>query len=189
MKSARAQGAKVVSRQIPQEETDKWSNKLRDMEDEVDEVLQEEKEERALSITERDLKRGENLITHEDEIKARPRRTWFESEKDKVAAHHKGAAELNGPNAPSEQKKKKKLSGKDRKKLELHDVRTDGKVWKKGKEQRGMKVLPKTKDAAKSSQKGGQKGGAKGGSKVGPKGGPKSGQKFQPKSAGKGSKR
>jgi ATP-dependent RNA helicase DDX27 len=185
VKSARAQGAKVVSRQIPQEESDKWSNKLRDMENEIDEVLQEEKEERALSITERDLKRGENLITHEDEIKARPRRTWFESEKDKVAAHHKGAAELNGPNGPPE-KKKKKLSGKDRKKLELSDVRTEGKMWKKGKEERGMKVLPKTKDAPKSFQKGGAKGGAKGG----PKSGQKGSQKFKPKSAvGKGTKR
>jgi len=199
VKSARAQGAKVVSRQIPQEESDKWSDKLRDMEHEIDEVLQEEKEERALSITERDLKRGENLISHEDEIKARPRRTWFESEKDKVAAHHKGAAELNGPNAPDgpPEKKKKKLSGKDRKQLELNDVRTEGKVWKKGKEQRGMKVLPKTKEApkifkkgvAKGAVKSGPKSGAKSGPKGGSKDGPKGASKFKPKTAGKGGKR
>lgn len=162
VKAARAQGAKVVSRQIPQEETEKWSEKLRDMEDEIDEVLQEEKEERALSITERDLKRGENLITHEDEIKARPKRTWFESEKDKAAASQKGAAELNGPTgAPT--KKKTKLSGKDRKKLELRDARHEGKVWKKGKEQRGMKVLPQQKDNQKGASKSGHKGGQKGG--------------------------
>jgi ATP-dependent RNA helicase DDX27 len=132
------------------------------MEGEIDEVLQEEKEERALSITERDLKRGENLISHEDEIKARPRRTWFESEKDKSAAKQKGAAELNGPNGTMDKKEKKKLSGKDRKKLELRDARTDGKVWKKGKEERGMKVLAKSKEGSqKGSQKGGQKGGHK----------------------------
>ncbi|KAF2683743.1 DEAD-domain-containing protein [Lentithecium fluviatile CBS 122367] len=182
VKSARAQGAKVASRQVPQEESDKWSKKLKDMEGEIDEVLQEEKEERALSITERDLRRGENLISHEDEIKARPRRTWFESEKDKVAAKQKGAAELNGPNGPPEKKEKKKLSGKDRKKLELRDARTDGKVWKKGKEERGMKVLHKSKDA---SPKGGQKGGQKSGQKDGKKGGPK----FKAKFVSKGPKR
>lgn len=149
VKTARSQGAKVVSRQVPQEETDKWTKKLRELEDEIEAVLQEEKEERALSITERDLKRGENLIIHEDEIKSRPRRTWFESEKEKQLAKEKGAAELNGP---GEKKAKKKLSGKDRKKLELGDARREGKVWKKGKEDRGKK-MPKGKEVRSNKAK------------------------------------
>jgi len=138
-KSAREQGAKVVQRQVPVEETDRWMKKLSELEDEIEEVLQEEKDERLLSITERDLKRGENLINHEDEIKARPRRVWFESEKDKMAEREKGAAALNGPSGGSvKDKKKGKLSGKDKKKLEAKDVRTEGKQWKKGKEDRGL---------------------------------------------------
>lgn len=149
VKASRAQGAKVVSRQVPQEEGDKWAKKLKDLESEIEEVLEEEKEERALSITERDLKRGENLIVHEDEIKSRPKRTWFESEKDKKLAKEKGAAVLNGP----AEKNKKKLSGRDRKKLELQDVRTEGKVWKKGKEDRGKKVVKGGKDASKGKAK------------------------------------
>lgn len=164
VKTARSQGAKVVSRQVPQEESDKWTKKLKDLEDEIEEVLAEEKEERALSITERDLKRGENLIVHEDEIKSRPKRTWFESEKDKLAAKEKGAAELNGP--AQAEKTKKKLSGKDRKKLELRDARTEGKMWKKGKEDRGKKTL-NTKEAKQQKEskfkKGGNGKGAKGG--------------------------
>lgn len=114
--------------------------KLSELEDEIEEVLQEEKDERLLSITERDLKRGENLINHEDEIKARPRRVWFESEKDKTAEREKGAAALNGPIGDSgkDKKKGKKLSGKDKKKLEAKDLRTDSKQWKKGKEDRGL---------------------------------------------------
>ncbi|KAJ4360297.1 nucleolar DEAD-box protein required for synthesis of 60S ribosomal subunit [Didymosphaeria variabile] len=152
VRSSRSQGAKVVSRQVPQEESDKWTQKLKEFEDEIEEVLQEEKEERAMSITERDLKRGENLIVHEDEIKSRPKRTWFESEKDKVAAKEKGAAVLNGP-AKTDNKKKGKLSGKDRKKLDLKDVRSEGRVWKKGKEERGKKTLNGGKSApGKGSQ-------------------------------------
>ncbi|KAF2749395.1 DEAD-domain-containing protein [Sporormia fimetaria CBS 119925] len=158
VKAARAQGAKVVSRQVPAEEADKWVKKVRGLEDEIEEVLKEEKEERILSITERDLKRGENLIRHEDEIKSRPKRTWFESEKEKLAAKEKGAAALNGP-LEGKSKDKKKLSGKDKKKLELKDTRTEGKVWKKGKNERGMKL-----------EKGGKKEKAKGKSAGKPKG-------------------
>jgi ATP-dependent RNA helicase DDX27 len=157
VKASRDQGAKVVSRQVPVEETDRWMKKIKDLEGEIEEVLAEEKEERAMSITERDLKRGENLIQHEDEIKARPRRTWFESEKDKMAEREKGAAALNGAAGGSVKGngKKKKLSGKDRKKLEMKDVRTEGKLFKKGKADRGLSTgKAKEKQAhAKSKSK------------------------------------
>lgn len=156
VKASKEQGAKVVSRQVPVEETERWMEKLRGLEDEIDEVLKEEKEERALSITERDLKRGVNLIEHEDEIKSRPKRTWFESEKEKKAERERGAAALNKSVGGSVKQKKKKLSGKDKKKLEARDVRTEGKIWKKGKEDRGMdtkKAKEKNAHAKKKSQK------------------------------------
>jgi ATP-dependent RNA helicase DDX27 len=123
--------------------------KLKDLDDEIEDVLKEEKEERALSITERDLKRGENLIKYEDEIKSRPRKTWFESDKEKKAAHQKGAAALNGPVT----KEKKKLSGKDRKKLEINDIKNEGKVWKKGKAERGGKVTKEDRSKVKKAGK------------------------------------
>ncbi|OAL56204.1 DEAD-domain-containing protein [Pyrenochaeta sp. DS3sAY3a] len=151
VKASREQGAKVVSRQVPAEETDRWMEQLRELEDELEEVLKEEKEERALSITERDLKRGVNLIEHEDEIKSRPRRVWFESEKDKKSEHQKGAAALNGP--IGKQKKKTKLSGKDRKKLEAKDARSEGKEWKKGKGDRGLSTAKAKEKQAHSKKK------------------------------------
>lgn len=157
VKGARDQGARVVSRNISIEDTDRWMKKLKSLEKEIEEVLHEEKEERAMSVTERDLKRGENLIMHEDEIKSRPRRTWFESEKEKLAEKEKGAAALNGGGAGNDKgKKKKKLSGKDKKKLEAKDVRTEGKVWKKGKADRGLttgKAKEKQAHAKKKSKK------------------------------------
>lgn len=155
VKAARDQGAKVVQRQVPVEETDRWMTKLRGLEEEIEEVLQEEKDERLLSITERDLKRGENLILHEDEIKARPRRVWFESEKEKIAEREKGAAALNGPAGGSvkDKKKGKKLSGKDKKKLEARDFRTEGKQWKKGKQDRGLSTGKAKEKAAHVKKK------------------------------------
>ena len=156
VKASRAQGAKVVSRQVPAEETERWMEKMRGLEDEIEEVLREEKEERTLSITERDLKRGMNLIEHEDEIKSRPKRVWFESEKEKMAEREKGAAALNAPAGGSVKQKKKKLSGKDKKKLEAKDVRSEGKIWKKGKEDRGLdtqKAKEKNAHAKNKSKK------------------------------------
>jgi len=138
VKQSRDQGSKVVSRQIPVEETDRWMEKLRGLEDEIEDVLKEEKEERTLSITERDLKRGMNLIEHEAEIKSRPKRVWFETEKEKMAEREKGAAVLNAAAGGSVKQKKKKLSGKDKKKLDARDERSEGKIWKKAKEDRGM---------------------------------------------------
>lgn len=91
-----------------------------------------------LSITERDLKRGENLIMHEDEIKSRPKRTWFETEKEKAAEREKGAKALNNTAGGSVKSKPKKLSHKDKKKLEARDDRQEGKQWKKGKADRGL---------------------------------------------------
>ena len=154
VKAARAQGAKVVSRQIPAEALEKWTKKVEELADDIEAVMEEEKEERALSITERELKKGENLIHHEDEIKARPRATWFQSEKDKLAEKGKGAAALNGPSEPREKKKPTgKLSGKDRKILEIRDVRTEGKVYKKSKEERGQRHV---KGKGKAEQGGGK---------------------------------
>ena len=45
--------------------------------------MKEEKEEKAIRVAEMELKKSQNLIEHEDEIKSRPARTWFQSEKEK----------------------------------------------------------------------------------------------------------
>ncbi|POV97038.1 hypothetical protein PSTT_09714 [Puccinia striiformis] len=49
----------------------------------IGEIIEEEKEEKELKNSEMQLKKGQNLIEHEDEIKSRPARTWFQSESDK----------------------------------------------------------------------------------------------------------
>lgn len=132
VKAGRAQGAKIVSRVVDPATVDEWMAKIEDMQEDINEVLQEEKEEKHLAQAEMQVTRGSNLINHESEIMARPKRTWFESEKDKKEAQKLGRAELNGPDA-SQKKEKKKLSGKDKKKLDDHRDRKEGKLWKKGK--------------------------------------------------------
>ncbi|EGE05976.1 2-isopropylmalate synthase [Trichophyton equinum CBS 127.97] len=156
VKAGRAQGAKIVSRVIEPAVADKWAEQVNDLATEVEEVLQEEKEEKQLAQAEMQVTRGKNLIDHQEEIMSRPKRTWFESEKDKRESKKRGLMELNGPD--SVKKGKKKLSGKDKKKLDDTRMREEGRVWKKGKAEREAKPGSQNKGKKKkNSGKAGKK--------------------------------
>lgn len=137
VKAAKSQNAKVASRVIDPTEADKWQERIDEMEEEVEEVLKEEKEEKHFAHVEMQVRKGENLIEHEAEIKGRPRRTWFESEKEKKRSKEAGRSELNGMR---DSLKKKhggaSLSNKDKKKLDSRTERSEGPTWKKGRAER-----------------------------------------------------
>ncbi|KAL9625427.1 MAG: hypothetical protein Q9160_000490 [Pyrenula sp. 1 TL-2023] len=130
VKSARAQGGKVVSRSVDSSEVDQWAQRIEEIERDIKAVLDEEKEERQLAQAEMQVNRGDNLIKHQDEILSRPKRTWFESEKDKMMSKKAGLIELNGPSAGA-RRKKGKLSGKDKKRLDNRRERLENGTWKK----------------------------------------------------------
>lgn len=134
VKAGRTQGAKIVSRTLAHEEVDAMYAKIEGMESEIKEVLKEEKEAKLLAQTETELVRSENLIKHQDEIKSRPRRTWFESEKEKQDAKKRGAEALNNPGGVEVKVKseRKKLSNKDRKRLDAKKERWEGKEGASG---------------------------------------------------------
>ena len=81
---------KVRHRTLSPEQFAQWGPKLEEFNDEVAAFLKEEKEEKAIRQAQMELKKGENMIEHEQEIFSRPARTWFQSEKGK----------LNAKNAP-----------------------------------------------------------------------------------------
>ncbi|PNS15209.1 ATP-dependent RNA helicase drs1 [Sphaceloma murrayae] len=166
VKSARGQGAEIKSRSVPSEEADKWEKKVGDLEDDIEAVMKEEKEEKVLRQSEMQMKKAENIMAHEKDILARPKKTWFQGQKDKADAKAKGRAQLNGVKDDSleakvaeqleKDKGKKKLSNKEKKRLALKDERNESRMWKKGSAERGKKVTP-----GKPGAKGG-KPGAKG---------------------------
>ncbi|KAG5916859.1 nucleolar DEAD-box protein required for synthesis of 60S ribosomal subunit [Claviceps africana] len=135
VKAGKAQGAKIISRIISPADADKLQDEIDAMEDDIKEIMQEEKEEKQLAAAEMQVKKGENLIEHEAEIKSRPRRTWFETEHDKKKASKAGKDELNGLKEGLKKKSATgKLSNKDKKKLDSRSDRIDGgRAWKKGK--------------------------------------------------------
>lgn len=132
VKAGKAQGAKIMSRVIDAAEADKVQAQIDDMDKEIDEIIKEEKEEKHLANAEMQLRKGENMIEHEKEIKGRPKRTWFETEHEKQKAKDAGRTELNGESARSK-KNAGKMSNKEKKKLETKSERSEGRSWKKGK--------------------------------------------------------
>ncbi|CDO71552.1 hypothetical protein BN946_scf184911.g22 [Trametes cinnabarina] len=76
----------VRHRQVPPEVVAKWSKQLESLKGEISEILQEEKEEKHLRQAEMELKKGQNMIEHEEEIFSRPARTWFQTGKEKAKA-------------------------------------------------------------------------------------------------------
>lgn len=76
----------IRHRLIPADAIQGMATRVEDLRDEVAEILQEEKEEKAIRQAEMEVKKGSNMVEHEEEIFGRPRREWFQSEKDKQAA-------------------------------------------------------------------------------------------------------
>jgi ATP-dependent RNA helicase DDX27 len=133
VRTAQGQGAKVVSRVLDNDKVNAVHSRLEELKDEVEEVLQEEKAEKMIQGMEMQVQKTENLAKHEDEIKSRPKRTWFESQREKAESKKVGRAELNGVVLAE---KKEKMSGKKRKKEELKDE----KAYKKTKTDRVEKA-------------------------------------------------
>ncbi|KAI1201178.1 P-loop containing nucleoside triphosphate hydrolase protein [Nemania serpens] len=161
VKAGKSQGAKISSLIIEPADADAWHERIEGLEDEIAAVEQEEKEEHQLAQAEMQIRKGENMVAHEDEIKARPRRTWFETQADKKKAKEAGRAELNGFREALKKKGGGKLSGKDLKKLDARAARkedAEGKgerMWKKGAAERAGKgaVMNSKKDKAKGKDK------------------------------------
>jgi ATP-dependent RNA helicase DDX27 len=93
----------VRHRLVPADVLPKWVKRVEALRDEVATILQEEKEEKQVTWVvecpivfthtsyqirqaEMELKKGQNMIEHQDEIFSRPARTWFQSEKEKAKA-------------------------------------------------------------------------------------------------------
>ncbi|KAK8194434.1 nucleolar DEAD-box protein required for synthesis of 60S ribosomal subunit [Zalaria obscura] len=160
VKTSREQGAIIKSRVIAPADADQWSAKVEAMEEEIEAVLKEEKEEKVMATAEMQMRRAENVMEHEKEILARPKKTWFQGQKDKQEASARGKAALNNMELPEHgtKMKKKKLSNKEKKKLEDKDERAEG-LWRKGKSDRGKSGPPPARGGKKSF--GGKRGGKK----------------------------
>lgn len=92
---AKRAGSKLKSRIVAEQSIHKWSQVIEQMEDQISEVLQEERAERALRKAEMEATKAENMIAHKDEIFSRPKRTWFVTEKEKKLSAKEAKASMD----------------------------------------------------------------------------------------------
>ena len=153
IKAAKAQGASLISRRVPVEAVDAWADKLEQWQKDITEVLAEEKEEKALSQADMQMRKSENILTHEAEIKARPKRTWFATDAEKKKAQDAARVALNGPSQKDRRDRAKikegKSSNKVKKRLDARQERKEGRLYKKSK--------PGKKAGKKAGQKQGRR--------------------------------
>eukprot|EP00887_Chlorella_sp_A99_P002207 scaffold21.g2207.t1 len=103
-------------------------------------IIQEEREERALRKAEMEAQKAANMLEHEDEIYARPARTWFQSGRQKKEAAERARAAAPGQRGGEDgdesgmTAKQKKAREKNQRKLELKQQRSkEEAAQKKGK--------------------------------------------------------
>lgn len=173
----------VRSRAVPPEVISQYRDQIDGWEEDVERVLQQERVEREMRIAESEASKIENVLEHEDEIKARPARTWFMSaaakqtlkEATNAASHSEknpvgGAASSSSAAAGAEKSKAvakehdkgHRLSRKKRRRLEAEQAI----------ESEARRVGKMEADARKSKKErcgGGDDDGSDGGSDAGPR--------------------
>ncbi|CAH9077671.1 unnamed protein product [Cuscuta europaea] len=80
---AKRAGSSMKNRVVSEKSIIKWAKIIEQMEEQVAEILQEEREEMAMRKAEMEATKAENMIAHKNEIFSRPKRTWFMTEKEK----------------------------------------------------------------------------------------------------------
>jgi ATP-dependent RNA helicase DDX27 len=75
----------VKDRKLPDEAIAKWRKALEGVQSEIEKVLQQEREEKEARKAAMEATKAEHLSEHAEEIASRPKRTWFQSEKQKQA--------------------------------------------------------------------------------------------------------
>ncbi|KAH3664302.1 hypothetical protein OGAPHI_004654 [Ogataea philodendri] len=126
------QSGKAIGRNVDWNAIEQIQATLKQKDAVIEDILKEEKQEKELLKAESELKRGENMLKYESEIKARPKRDWFVSEKDKSQS------------GESVNSAKKRLNSKKRKAQEVNE--NPKRLYKKTKDDRlhtQPKKLPK----------------------------------------------
>ncbi|KAG7818025.1 hypothetical protein KL909_005208 [Ogataea angusta] len=132
---------KAIGRNVSWENVEKIHSILQGKESVISDILNEEKQEKELLKAEQEIKKGENILNFEHEIKSRPKRTWFMTSQQKKKESDKLSLE---------NQKDKKLNSKKRKALEAQE--NSERVYKKTKSDRLQSNSSSRKPKSKSGK-------------------------------------
>ena len=63
---------------------EKYRDRIRQLEADIEAIEAAEREEKELRVTELKANKAHNLLEHRDEILARPKRTWFQTHSERL---------------------------------------------------------------------------------------------------------
>ncbi len=133
----------IKSRSVDPAAADAWQAKIVDLAEDISEIIREEREARKLAMAEMELTRGENLLKHREEILSRPKKTWFETPREKEAKkqmQRRGGDAADNVDKLREKLKTKHVGGslsrKDMKKLDNKAERQAGRGGRKLKQEK-----------------------------------------------------
>ena len=124
-------GVQMQQRVIPPASIQQWQQKIEASHGDIWRVLKEEREEKELRKAEMEVSKMQNVLEHEDEIKARPAKTWFQSERQKQAIKkqsEEGEGKDDKPSTSKEERKARKKVEHAAKKAEEASTKGRGNV-------------------------------------------------------------
>lgn len=95
VKQALSNSETVKSRTIPQNAVEFWKNHIRNSEMQVTEIKQGENEEAQLREAEREIDKASYLLENAGNKAPRPKREWYQSQKDKKSSRDKSSKEFH----------------------------------------------------------------------------------------------
>jgi ATP-dependent RNA helicase DDX27 len=109
----------VKSRTIPPEVVDRCRAVIAEMGPDIAAILEEEKLEREERLADMEARRAENFAVHEDEIYARPAKTWAVTPAEKVSIRQAAKEATTAPEAAEPEE----LTVRERKQKKLEEIR------------------------------------------------------------------
>ena len=76
----------VHARVVPSDVVQKYKERVEQLQDDVEAVMEQERLDKAERVAEMEVNRARNTMLHEAEIKARPAKTWFQSQQEKMTS-------------------------------------------------------------------------------------------------------
>ncbi|KAI8321578.1 DEAD-domain-containing protein [Martensiomyces pterosporus] len=92
---------KIKQRVVPSETLQRYRAKVDDLVQQVADILAEEKQESLMKDAEMQVTKASNILQHKEDIKNRPRRTWFQTSKERADAKKAANSEYSGQPRPS----------------------------------------------------------------------------------------
>lgn len=140
-------GKKLKQRVVSTESVEEWTKKIAAMAEDIATIQMEEKEERILQKAEMEAQRAQNLVLHDDEIRSRPARSWYQSTKEKREAQKMSREDFEVKSGSEDAVVRKKKRELRKKKAEEEGAK------KRAENAREMMAASSAARAAKSHEK------------------------------------